>query len=107
MSFWDRREAKILFKELPFYNALIEKPYTDLLHELSFCDELNIVKTSKAFRGYARSYNIEIIDSNVSFNQLTISKSSIRDLFKVLLYEIKSFKMSNNTKSFVMQIQRT
>ena len=25
MNFWDEKEAKRLFKELPFYNALIEK----------------------------------------------------------------------------------
>ena len=26
MSFWNQKEAKELFQELPFYNALIEKP---------------------------------------------------------------------------------
>ena len=26
MSFWDEKEAKRLFQELPFYNVLIEKP---------------------------------------------------------------------------------
>ena len=67
MSFWDEKETKILFTELPFYNALIEKPYIkhlnniDMLREFSF-QELNIVKVSKAFKGYARSYSIEIID---------------------------------------------
>ena len=25
MSFWNEKEAKILFQKLPFYNALIEK----------------------------------------------------------------------------------
>ena len=40
MSFWDEKEANELFPELPFYNALIEKPKIkhlrniDLLHEL-------------------------------------------------------------------------
>ena len=34
-----------------------------MLCELPFCDELNIIKTSKALKGYERSYNIEIIDS--------------------------------------------
>ena len=58
-----------MFQELSFYNTFIEKPRIkhlknmDLLHELPFYDELNIVKTSKAFKGYARSYNIETIDS--------------------------------------------
>ena len=42
MSFWDEKEVKKLFQELPFYNAPVEKPYIkhlnniDLLHELPF-----------------------------------------------------------------------
>ena len=42
MSFWNEKEAKELFQELPFYNVLIEKPKTnhlsniELLHELPF-----------------------------------------------------------------------
>ena len=32
-----------------------------MLSELPFYDELNIVKAAKAFKRYARSYNIEII----------------------------------------------
>ena len=84
--------------ELPFYNALIEKPYIkrlnniDTLHELPFYNELNSVKTSKAFEGYARSYSTEILDSKDPSVQLTISKPSIKDLFKDLLNEIKGFK---------------
>ena len=64
-----------------------------MLCELPFYDELNIVKTSKAFKGYARSYCIELIDSKDPSIQLTISKASIEDLFKdLLLDEIKGFK---------------
>ena len=63
-----------------------------MLHELPFYDELNVVKTSKAFKGHARSYSIEIIDSKDPSVQLTISKPSIKDLFKDLLAEIKGFK---------------
>ena len=33
-----------------------------MLHELQFYDEINIVKRSKAFKGYAKSYRIEIVD---------------------------------------------
>ena len=46
------------FKELPFYNKPIEKPKIkrlkniDLLSELPFYKQLNIVKTNQAFRGY-------------------------------------------------------
>ena len=98
MSFWDEKEAKKLFKELPFYKNPIEKPYInhlnyiDMLCELPFYDELNIVKISKAFKGYARSYSIEITDSKDPSVQLIISKPSIKDLFKDLLNENKGFK---------------
>ena len=34
MSFWDEKETKRLFKELPFYNALIEKPYIKRLNKI-------------------------------------------------------------------------
>ena len=48
------------FKELPFFNASIEKPKikrlknVDLLAELAFYDQLNIIKTDQAFKGCAR-----------------------------------------------------
>ena len=34
----------------------------DLLAELPFYDELNIIKADQAFKGYARSYKFEIVD---------------------------------------------
>ena len=49
------------FKELPFHNKHIEKPKikrlknTDLLPKLPFYEELNVIKTTHAFRGYAVS----------------------------------------------------
>ena len=98
MSFWDEKEAKRLFKELLFYDTLIENSYIkrlnniDMLREFPFYNELNFVKISKAFKGYARSCNIEITDSKDPSVQLTISKPSIDDLFKDLLNEIKGFK---------------
>ena len=95
MSFWD--EAERLFKELPFYNASIEKPYIKGLNNIELLRELpfygfSIVETSKVFRGYARSHSIEIIDPKDPSVQLTISKPSIEDLFKSFLSEIKGFK---------------
>ena len=55
MSFWNEKQAKILFQILIFYNVLIEKrkikglKNMDLLHELPFYDELDIKKISEAF----------------------------------------------------------
>ena len=63
----------------------------DLLRELPFHNESSIVKTSKGFRGYEKSYKIEIIGSKASV-QLTASIQSIKGLFDDLLNEIKGFK---------------
>ena len=52
------------FKELPFYNKPIEKPKIkrlkniDQLAELPFYEQLNVIKTNQAFRGYAMPYKI-------------------------------------------------
>ena len=46
------------FKELPFYNSFIEKPKikrlknVDLLTEQPFYEQLNIIKTDQAFKGF-------------------------------------------------------
>ena len=75
----------------------IEKPKVkrlrsiDLLSELSFYEELNVIKTDNAFRGYAMSYKVEIIEKKDPIKQLEASKSSIKDLFSDLLNETKGF----------------
>ena len=56
------------FKGLLFYNKHIEKPKIkslksiDLLSELAFYEELNVIKTDHAFRGYAMSYKVELVE---------------------------------------------
>ena len=56
------------FKELSFYNVPIDKTKTrrlnniDLLTELPFYDQLNIIRTEHTFSGYAMSYKVEIVD---------------------------------------------
>ena len=46
------------FKKIPFYNTHIEKPKIkrlkniDLLSALPFYEELNVIKTDQAFKGY-------------------------------------------------------
>ena len=104
MKFWNEKEAKKLIQELPFYNVLIGKPKIKhlsnikLLHELPFPDELNVVEKSKAFKGYARSYTVEIIGLMDPLTQLEASKLSIKDLFKDLLNEMKGFKYQITVK---------
>ena len=60
------------FKELPFYNKHIEKPKNkrlkniDLLSELPVYEELNVTKVNHAFKGYALSYKVKIIEKKRS-----------------------------------------
>ena len=83
------------FKELPFYNKHIKKPKIkrlkniDLLSEFPFYEELSIIKTNHALKGYAMSYKVEIVEKKDPIIQLEASKSSIKDLFSDLLNEIK------------------
>ena len=59
------------FKELQFYSKYIEKPKIkrlkniDLLSELPFYEELNVVKRNHAFRRYAMSCKAEIIEKKI------------------------------------------
>ena len=63
---WDN---KYLLKILPFYSILMDSPKikilsnAELLYELPFYDSVNIKEISKAFRRYAKSFSVEIIDS--------------------------------------------
>ena len=104
---WDEKEVKRLFQKLLLYNVLIEKPTIkhlediDLLHEFSFYDALSIVKRSQEFRRYERSYEIDIIDSKDPLAQLEASKSSIKNMFKDLLDEIKGFKYQITVKVLI------
>ena len=92
------------FKELPFYNKPIEKPKIkrlkniDLLAEQPFYEQLNIIKTNQAFRGYTMSYKVEIIERKDLTLQLKASKLSIKNLFNNLLNETNSFRYQITVK---------
>ena len=92
------------FKELPFYNKLIEKPKVkrlkniDWLAELPFYEQLSVIKTDVAFRAYAVWYKVEIIERKDPIVQLEASKSSIKDLLNDLLNETKGFKYQITVK---------
>ena len=92
---WDENE---IFKVLPFYNTYIEKPKikklnnAELMKELPFFDELNIIKNKTAFSGYGRSYKIEIVDKKDEVIQLKYSEIALKELFKDLLIKLKGYK---------------
>ena len=104
MSFWDEKEAKRLFQKLQFHNTVIKKSRIkhlkniNLLHELSFYNELSIKQVSKAFKKYVICFKIWIIDSNDPFARLEASKSSLKGLLKDLLDEVKGFKYQITVK---------
>ena len=90
-----------LLRILPFYKVLIDfmkqseiKKLTnfELLNELPFYSSLNVKEIAEAFKRYAKSYNIEIVDKKDPMVQLYASKLCIKDLFKDLLCEMKGFK---------------
>ena len=53
---------------------------------------MNVIKTDHAFRGYAISYKVELVEKIDPIKQLEASKSSIKGLFSDLLSETKGFK---------------
>ena len=64
-------DAVDYFKEHSFYNKPIKKPKDkrlkniDRLVRLPFYEQLSVIKTDQAFRGYAMSYKVEIIEKKI------------------------------------------
>ena len=97
-------DAVDYFKEVSFYNKPIEKPKVkqlkniDRLAEPHFHEQLSVIKTDQAFRGYVMSYKVEIIERKDPIVQLETSQSSTKDLFNDLLNETKGFKYQITVK---------
>ena len=97
-------DAVDYFKELPFYNKPIEKTKVKRLKNIvrlvdfPFYEQLSIIKTDQAFKGYEMSYKIEIIERKDPIVQLKTSEASIKDLFSELLNETKCFKYQITVK---------
>ena len=79
----------------------------DLLSELPLFEELNVIKINHAFRGYAMSYKVEIIEKKDPIKQLEASKSSIKDLLGDLLSETKGFKYHITLKVMLKKYKST
>ena len=101
------------FKDLPLYNKPIEKPKIkhlqniDLLVELPFYEELNVIKTNHVFRGYTVSYKVELVEQEDPTEQLEASKSSIKDSFSDPLNETKGFKYQIMLKFILKKYKST
>ena len=73
----------------------------DLLSELPFYEELNVIKTNHAFRGYAMSYKIELVEKKDPIEQLEAIKSSIKDLVSDISSETKGLKYQITLKGML------
>ena len=69
-----------------------------MFFELAFYEELNVIKTNHAFRGYAISYKAELVEKKDPIEQLEANKSSIKEFFSNLLDETKGFKYQTTLK---------
>ena len=79
--------TKKLLQEQPFYKQPIKKPRIkklsnyELLRELPLCDDINISRKERAFRGYAETYKVKIINNRNLSDSLFMSRNSIKNLF--------------------------
>ena len=64
----------------------------ELMSKLPFYKDLDVKEVSEAFKRYAKSYKVEIVDKIDPMIQLYSSKVRIIELFGELLSEMKGFK---------------
>ena len=55
-------------------------------------EQISVIKTNEAFKGYAMSNEVKVVERKDSIVQLEASKLSIKNLFSYLLNETKGFK---------------
>ena len=85
--------TKKLLSEQPLYkqptkNSCIKKLRNfELLRGLPFYDDINISRKERAFKRYAETYKVEIINNKNLSDSLSVSKNSIKNLFDELLRE--------------------
>ena len=73
--FYKQSIKKLRIKKLKNY---------ELLCELPIYDDINISRKERAFRGYAETYNVEIINNKSLSDLFSVSKNSIKHLFDEL-----------------------
>ena len=85
--------TKKLLQEQPFHKQPIKTPCIkklcsfELFRELPFYHNINISRKERAFRRYAKTYKVEIINNKNLSDSFSVSKNSIKNLFDELLRE--------------------
>ena len=92
-----------LSEELPFFPSRKKRPkrltkYQILSNILPFFDSAGISRKQYAFRNYAGTYEVEIMDSKSLDDSLFLAKRSIKDFLKDLLEEKRGFKYILSTR---------
>ena len=62
------------------------------MRELPFYDDINFLRNKRTFRGYAKTYKVEIINNSNLSDLLSVIKNSIKNLFDELLRTKRGFK---------------
>ena len=81
---------KKLWSKQPFYKQPIQKPCVkklsnhELLRELPFYDDINILRKERAFTGYTETYKVEVIDNKSLSDLLYESKYSIKNIWWII-----------------------
>ena len=86
-----------LSRELSFFPKRSKRPKRLTKHQilrnvLPFYDSAGISRKQHALRGYAETYEVEVVDKISLADSLFLAKSSIIDLFSDLLQEERGFK---------------
>ena len=85
------------FIELAFYNKPIKKLKVkrskdiDQIIELPFYEQMDVIKIDEAFRGYAMSYKVQIVERKDPIIQLKAKKLRIENWFHGILNETIGF----------------
>ena len=96
--------TKGLLCKQTFYKESIKKARVEklnnneLLRELPFSDDINISRKERAYKKYAETYEIEIINSKSLSDSMSISENSIKNLFDDLLGKKRGFNYALSNK---------
>ena len=79
-----------MLQEQPFYKQSIKNPGVqklrnfELLRELPFYDDINISRKERTFKGYVKTYKVEMIYNKNLSDSLSVNKNGIKNLFDEL-----------------------
>ena len=96
--------TKGLLCKQPFCKESIKKARVEklnnneLLHELPFSDDINISRKKMAYKKYAETYEVEIINGKSLSDSMSMSENSIKNLFDDLLGEKRGFNYALSNK---------